>query len=525
MSEKKEVVNTSEENSYEMNSYSDKIIYDILFGSAVYNYFTKDEIESALRDPINNYDKAIRLSEFAYAKNGIVRNSIDYRNSMMTLDRVIIPKVGYKNESKVQKNRELMLDILDKIDDRAFIRDALLTDDLDGIAFYYFETKSKPIDKTKYMSEYDIQRISEVNDFDINAAIITLPWQYTKIVGKKNNRYVLAFNLRYFDDCTDDSLERKLRKYPQEIVEAYHKKNRKDWVVLNNDNTMCVKVGCKDSEPWGRSTILSALSDILYKDYFTDVKRSVLDEVSNKIIYEVYPENKQGTGSTLNQTQQKDQHDKIKNAIMTKNSKGGVSFMSLAAGTKLDSINTSTDIFDEKNESNLNNDIATDLGVSASLIGAITTGTYAGGVHNIEMLTSQLYSWICKWKNELVYVINKNIIKDKKNPIDIYYFPTSFINRKTFFDMMSSLYTTMGGSKIMLVASSGVNPESYFSVLDYEKAMNYEDKYPPHLTSYVMSSKDNSDNKGGRPEDDTSINDNTIKSKISGSNNQPKPSD
>ena len=40
------------------------------------------------------------------------------------------------------------------------------------------------------------------NDFGLNASILTLPWQYTKIVGKKNGRFVLAFNLRYFDEFT-----------------------------------------------------------------------------------------------------------------------------------------------------------------------------------------------------------------------------------------------------------------------------------------------------------------------------------
>ena len=499
---------------YEFNACWSRGTYESLFGSGVYDYFTKEEIESVLRDPIANHEAAIKLSEFAYAKNGIVRNSLDYRNSMMTLDRVVItPK--YRNKKKAQINKELMVSTLNTIDDKAFMRDALFTDDLDGIAFYYFEVKKRPVDKTKFLSDYEAENIYEINELGINASIITLPWQYTKIVGKKNNRYVLAFDLQYFDDYTGEELHRKLRKYPQEIVDGYNKKNRKQWLVLDNTKTMCVKVGCKDSEQWGRGAVLSALSDILYKDYFTDAKRSVLDEVVNKVIYQVFPENKQGKGSTLNKQQQEHQHNTVKQAVMNKNNRGGVSFMSLAAGTKLDTVDTSTDIFDEKNETNLNNDIACDLGISASLIGAMTTGTYAAGVHNIEMLTSQLYSWICKWKNELVYVINKNIIKDKHNPVDIYYFPTSFVNRKEFFDMASSLYTTAGGSLTFLVASTGIDPDIYFAMLDYEKEMDYDAKYPPHQTSYTLSSKDSV---GGRP-----VGDNPETNK--GGNSLPSPSD
>ena len=289
---------------------------------------------------------------------------------------------------------------------------------------------------------------------------------------------------------------------PLEIVEGYKNKKRKgDWLVLDNDKTMCVKIKCKDSEPWGRSAIISALSDVLYKDYFTDAKRNVLDEVCSRLIVQTFPENRQGTGSTLNKVQQETQHNALKNAIVNRTAKSGTSFVSVAAGTKIDSLDASTDLFDEKNESNLNNDIACDMGVSAALLGAITTGTFAGGVHNLSMITAQLYTWVCEWKKELVHVINANIIKDKKNPVDIYYFPTSFVNRKEFFDMMSSLYTTAGGSLTFLLASAGVDPTIYLSVLDSEIEADFENKYPVHQTSYTLSSKD-INNKGGRPQGD-----------------------
>ena len=498
---------------YEFNSYSAYNISDSSFWSSIFNYFDKDEIDAVLRDPIANHETAIRLSEFVYTKNGMVGNSIDYQTSLMTLDRVVTAKVpsnkiNKSRKDKIESNKHLMLTTLDKIDDKAVIRDGLFTDMLDGIAFKYFETRKHQPDKTKFLSDYEVENIMEINnlgDIGINATVITLPWQYTKIVGKKNGRYVLAFDLKYFNDLSDSTLEQKLKKMPLEIVEAYNNKNRKgDWIVLDNDKTMCVKIKCKDSEPWGRSAIISALSDVLYKDYFTDAKRNVLDEVCSRLIVQTFPENRQGTGSTLNKTQQEVQHNALKNAIVNRTAKSGTSFVSVAAGTKISSLDASTDLFDEKNESNLNNDIACDMGVSASLLGAITTGTFAGGVHNLSMITAQLYSWVCEWKKELVHVINANIIKDKKNPVDIYYFPTSFVNRKEFFDMMNSLYTTAGGSKTFLVASAGVSPEVYFSVLDYEKNMDFENLYPPHQTSFTLSSKD-ADSKGGRPSGDNAI--------------------
>ena len=511
---------------YEFNSYSYHHLFESIFNCGIYDYFTKEEIDSVLRNPIRNHETAIRLSEFVYGKNGIVSNSIDYMTALLTLDKIITCK-NKTQKAKVCKN--LMKSTLETIDDKSFIRDALFTEMLDGIAFYYFETTQKTVDKRKFMSDYDVENIVEINDFGLNASIITLPWQYTKIVGKKNGRFVLAFNLRYFDDYTGEDLERKLRKYPKEIVDGYNQKrntsnNIGDWLILNPDRTMCRKIKCKNVEAWGRSLVIAALEDVLYKDYFTDTKRNVLDEVNNRVLYEVFPENKQGTGSSLTKKQQEDQHNAVKQAVLQKNNRGGLSFMSLAAGTKLDSIDVSTDIFDDKNESTLNSDISVDLGICASLIGAMSTGTFAGGQQNLEMITAQLYTWACEWKNELVHVINKNIIQDAKNKVDIYYFPTSFVNRKEFFGMMKDLYTSASGSMTFLIASTGVDPDIYYDVLDSEIEDGIYEKYLPHQTAWTSNNDTGTDNKGGRPEIDNPT-PSTVASKLNNGNAIPSPSD
>lgn len=510
-------------NIYEFNSFVSPMDISSLFSCGIYDYFSKEEIDSILRDPIGNHDAAIRLSNFVYTKNGIVSNSVDYMTALPCLDRILISK-NKRNTKTVQANKALMKSVLEKIDDRQFIRNALFTDMLDGIAFFYFETKKKNYDKSKFMTDYDVENIVEINEFGINASIISLPWKYTKIVGKKNGRYVLAFNLRYFDDYTGDKLERKLRKYPEEIVKAYNSRNTRttggDWVILDNDHTMCRKIKCKDSEPWGRSLIIAALADVLYKDYFTDTKRNVLDEINNKIIYQTFPEGKDKGSSSLTGKQQEQQHATVRQAVMNKNSRGGISFFSVAAGTKLDSIDVSTDIFDSKNESDLNDQISLDLGISSALIGAMTTGNYGASQSNLEMITAQLYVWVNEWQNELNYVINKNIIQNEKNRVEVYYFPTSFVNRKSFFDMMKGLYD-VGGSLSFLIASTGVDPDAYFSVLDEEIDNKIYEKYLPHLNSNTISKNDDV---AGRPKTETPT-ENTIKSRDNGGNDIPSPSD
>lgn len=515
---------STQNSNFEYNSYSAiNLIFDPLFACGVYNFFNKDEINCVLRNPIANHNTAIRLSEFVYTKNGIVANSIDYMTALPCLDRIVISK-SKRTSKTIQASKDLMKSTLDTINDKQFIRDALYTEMVDGIAFYYFDVRQKNFDYNKFMSDYDVENIVEINEVGINASIITLPWQYTKIVGKKNSRYILAFNLRYFDDFTGDTLERKLKKYPKEIVDAYHKKRKGlsngDWVVLDNDKTMCRKIKCKDTEPWGRSLVIAALEDVLYKDYFTDTKRNVLDEINNKVIYQTFPEGKDKGSCALTKKQQEDQHAAVRQAVMNKNSRGGISFFSVAAGTKINDIDVSTDIFDNNNESDLNSQISVDLGICASLIGAMETGSFAAGTNNLEMINAQLYSWVYEWQKELNYVINKNIIKNDRNKVEVYYFPTSFVNRKSFFDMMRSLFTECGGSISFLVASTGVDVDAYFAVLDDEIANGIYEKYQPHKTSYTMSKDDNV----GRPTTDTPS-DRTVQSQNNGGNMLPSPSD
>ena len=353
--------NVKQDATYEYNSYqyTTTDIFNAIFQCGVYDYFNKEEIRSVLRNPIENHETAIRLSNFVYTKNGVVTNSVDYMVALPCLDSILInkSKAKKKNNNKAKNNKRLMRSTLETIDDKHFIRDALHTEMLDGIAFYYFETKVRPsdIDHTKYMNDFDVERIMEINDIGVNVSIISLPWQYCKIVGKKNGRFVVGFDLRYFDDFTDDTRERKLKKYPEEIRKGYYDRKKSNgvngnWLILNSDKTMCRKIKCKDSEPWGRSLVIAALEDVLYKDYFTDTKRNVLDDMNNKVVYQTFPEGKEKGLCALTKKQQEAQHNDVKTAVVNKNNKGGLSFISVAAGTKINSLDVSKDIFNDKNE-------------------------------------------------------------------------------------------------------------------------------------------------------------------------------
>ncbi|HOP51173.1 MAG TPA: hypothetical protein PK887_11210 [Ignavibacteriales bacterium] len=512
--------------NYEVNSYVNTLEFNSIFGLDVYDLYDPEELSDIVENPMANNYQLRKLSNRLYASNGLFSKAVDYLTAMPTLDYVIIPRGNSKNKRKINKN--LMDSTLRTIHHKEFIRDALFKAIIDGVSFYYVDFTKRKDDQNKLLTDYEVTNIMEINELGVNAVVFPLPTDFTKIVGRKNSSYVLAFNLDYFSKFSPNELKRKLRLYPKEIKEAWEKLSKqkdkdgkRNWVVLDNSKTITLKIRSKMEEPWGRPLCLAAIKNILYASYFKDTKRSKLGELNNNIIYQTFPEGKEKGTSALTKKQQEDQHNAVKTAILTKNNRNSTSFFSVAAGTKIDQIKVDTSIFDEKNESKLLDDIGVDLGFMASLLSGGTSGSYAAQLNNLQLLLSEVFMWIEPITLELVKVINQNIIKDKKNPVDLYYLPCSIITRKEFTNQMKELYLQGKGSLIAWIASTGFNADAYLTLMDMEIEEGFEKKYVPHQTSFTLSKNDN---KGGRPQVDSPTNENTIQSKTNNSNGQPKPS-
>lgn len=507
----------------EFNSYGDSYTYrSLYFGMDILEAYTQEQLIALVKDPMENNKILREISLMLYGTNGAYTNTVDYMCALPTLDSVIVP-YG-KNAEKRRRNKELMESTLRTIRHKEIIRDMLWKGMIEGASYYYFETVDRPQSKLKTMSDFDVESIVEINDIGLNAYCHALPADYTRIVGFKNNSYVIAFNLDYFDHRLENA-DQAVRKWPKEIRDAWNakcsgKKDAKNWVVLDNSKTLVLKIRSKREERYGRPLVLAAIRDILYKDYFTDTKRGVLDDLNNRVIYETFPESSTKGVSALTQKQQKTQHDTIKEAIFTKNSRGGTNFFSVAAGTKIDSLDTqNTDIFDEKNENNINDNVALDLGIASALLNGVGSGTYASQQLNLQLVASEIFQWIDQITEELNKVITSNVIKDRKNRVEVRYLHLTHVNKKETFGFAKELYTEGRGSLSFWAAAAGISPETFFALLDQELEEGIETKYPVHATSYNSSG-----NLGGRPSTDDPT-ENTVKSRANNGNALPSPSD
>lgn len=518
-------VNTSTEVTNEFCTLNSSLQYTYsYFGLNIFDLYSQEQLADLVRDPIANNEILRELSMILYGTNGAFTNTVDYMTAMPTLDKVIVTHGRSKNKKK--QNKELMESVLRTIRDKEVIRDALFRGMIEGLAFYYFETTTTTASRQKFMTDYDVDSVMEINELGVNASIVSLPTKYTKIVGRKNSSYVIAFNLDYFDIADGESREKKLRKYPKEIREAYERRDKEvtngNWVVLDSSKTIVHKIRSKREEPYGRPIVLAAISDILYGDYFTQTKRNVLDEINNRIVYMTFPEGKEKGTSALTKTQQENQHNAVKGAVMNKNNRGGISFFSVASGTKISAIDTqNTDIFDDKYESNLNDKISLDLGIAGSLLNGVGSGTYSAQQNNLELLSAQLFQWIEQISAELNKCISANIIKDNKNWVECKYLPITHVNKKEMVGYMKDLWLQACGSMSAYIAACGISPDAYYALLDEEIENGIYEKYKPHATSYTMSGEESS---GGRPEADNPS-ENTVKSQANNGNSIPSPSD
>lgn len=492
------------------------------------------EIREYSRNP-QYYNRELRdLAWWAYNTNGSVKAAVNYICSMHTLDKVIVCKNRKSNHQRprnFENNRLKMLSVLDKINYKQHIRDNLMKNANDGTAFYYFETGKRPVNNAKFLSDYDIANIVEINEMGLDVSIIALPVDWCRICGRVSNRYRCAFNLRYFDQFTESERKARLQAMPKEIRDGWQKYDSKHnvnspWLVLNDTKTIITKVNASINQPWGVPMAVTAFDDILYAEYFVNTKRTVLDNINNQIIYMTFPEGKEKGTSSLSKDQQKDQHEKVKDAVINRKSQSGISFFSLASGTKLDKMDVDIGIFDEKNESSIKNNVPADLGMSSASLDGNTKGNYATASLNLELVASHVYTWIENFMAELNKCINANIIKDSSCIVSCYILPTTFANRDKQVQYMKDLYSNGKGSFLAWVSATGFDADAYTSLMDYELEIDMENKYPVHATSYTMSSKDNDsgDNNGGRTPVDNLTNENTVQSQSSGSNSNPKPS-
>lgn len=507
--------------THEFSSFMDLLSRD---GHFYYEEDRPEVIQKWINNPMTYHKEIKRLSRRLYSRNGVYTNVVDYMRGLLTLDRVVY---ATENEAKsVAKSIKKANAFAEQIRDKIFVRDTLHTGLVDGEHFAYLLIERIPSPPPS-MSDLDIDQITEINEdgdesdesVDFQVSLSPLPNDYVRIVGRKNSSYVIAFDMEYFNTLLE--VENKmsiLKTYPKEIRDGYLEYKRKNtpearWKVLDNDYTFALKSRAKISEPHGRPIGLAAIDEVVFKESLRKTKQNVVNEVNNEIIVQTLPEGKNKGESALSQKQQQAQHEFVRDAVRSKRTTTGTTVVTVASGTKLERLKANTDIFNT--DDNSTTEISSSLGFAASLLNGMD-GNYSSQQGNAALVSAQVFEMVEQIEYELNKLLNIHIIKQRKYEVKISYLPVTHLNRKEMVQNAKELYTLGRGSLQAWIAAAGFKTDVYLAMMDYEVEQDFENKYPIHQTAFTATNDSGEEKESGRPIDNDSTNESTLKGKSNG---------
>lgn len=496
--------------------------------------YSAEQIARMAQEPMRYISELRRWARWAYYSNGTVGTAIDALTSLHSLDYVVTakPKKAGAQRKGYRASADRMNSVLRSMRYKEVIRDAIFHNANEGMYVGYMETRTVPVERKLALTDIDIQGITDINSAGINTVVISLPIDYVRIIGRRNNCYEVAFDLRYFDGMTEEERKRKLRGFPRQIQDGWEKcrnggfEDGATWLRLDWRRTIVTKIKSGQNDPYGVPFAVAALDDIDYAKYFVNTKRRVLDKVNNQIYYETFPEGKDKGTSALSKGQQENQHNTVKQALTQRSNSSGIAFFSLAAGTKMDSLPVDIDLLDEENENAIKEDVNEAIGVgAAALSGSSSTSNYATAVLNMEIVSNNVFTWIEAIVEELNKCLNYTVIRDSSYRVEFRVLPITFTNREKQVKYFSDLYARGKGSLLAWIAATGINADDYLSLMEYELEEDFENRYPVHKTSFTVTGKDAPDGDVDKSTSGQPANASTASTQNNNGNASPSPSD
>ena len=523
---------TETSNQIELNSLTSSIYsYDTYSTS----YLSRSQLKEYIKYPMI-YNRILReISTQAYNTNGQYSNVIDYLTSIPMLSHIVIsPKTNTKKQKKQKEKFNLMLDLLDH---KKTSRDALRSLMVKGMYVGLLRDTTEKKVKSDYPYEVDsVFRRLEGLTLDDNFQIEPLDIDYCRIRGLVNNAYVVDFDMQYFDQFKGNGLMAEIKNFPKDFQQgylAYKKDASKRWYTLDYRKTIALKSKSSIDEPYGRPYGLSAFLDIKMSEDYDDSQYSIIEELASSIYYMILPEGEKQGSCSLNKEQQQNQIRAFEGSVKSStNSHGGkISTLTLAPKSEIGRLTKDSSLLKDTLSNENMKKVSTALGFAVSALNASSEGgaSYSTLNVNIDLVSSQLFEMIDNISREYTRVLNHHLGLQPKDYFKFKYTHVSWLNKDSEYEKAKEIYTLAGGSRKMMIACAGFDVDDYLALMDEEIDLGFEEKYPPHITSYTAS--DNADNSngdgnlGGRPtKKDEDLTPSAQATRNLGSNEQIKPS-
>jgi hypothetical protein len=341
----------------------------------------------------------------------------------------------------------------------------------------------------------------------------------------ENGEWVCVMDMNWFKNMSDELREMQLDNLSPFITKTDYENFLKDpekhqYKYLPQDRTFILRTGTlKRNQGMGTSWVTSGLYDVLHKKKLKDVERSIANKIINAVaVLTIGSKDNNGEYSNLklNKGIKKKIHSGVKTAL-EKNEQNGVSVVAIPDFASLDFPDVKSDGLDGKKFEHINGDIQSAYGLSGSVLNG-SGGNFASARLNLDTLYKRIGVLLEDVEQEVIQkLINLILPNNMKDNYYLEFDKEAPLTLKEKIDILSKLNDKGWSIKHVIDHIAGVSWESYLEQTLHETdVLKLQDKIKPYKTSHTMSDED-----AGRPENDNSNNENTIKSKTSDSNNTP----
>lgn len=491
------------ENLYELCQLTD---YITQYGSgASLTDIKLTDLYTYLRNPYKHIKQLRLASKYLTNKHGVIKDVLKSYKTLPTLN-FHLAWSSFDNTKQIKKYEQRIYDFIDEINVRKFVRDGLyevgevgtiVTCLRNGKYIQFLDLDDLRINRQvngNWVVEYDLSVIkrnlpSGSNTYDIAAVIETLPDEITTtaylnyLKNGERSRYVVIKN------C--------------------------DVISIDNNRNI----------PYGLPLSLGAWTSLIQKEIISRVERSQADQLTKKLLI-LYAGNIGGKDSSKPAPKPliENYFKEVSKLILKKEHNGnasessGTGVIALPDFFKLEGLDVKVEMFTKDLYEKIKDDIFMNLGVSESLVYG-TGSNYSAAQMNSEKFFRNIFATL----EDFETLINRYIKSMLPSALTckFHFDRTTLLDKDKYIDKCKDFYMQTGIFSPWAESLLGMPYQYAIGLAKYEQeVLKVAEIIKPPQNAYTQSG----DNKG-RPEDSTGDNENTNRSKSSGGNNAPSPSD
>lgn len=443
--------------------------------------YKREDVVKWLETPQKFEKKLIEISKYCYMVSPHYRRLCDYFSKMSLLSYVVVP---YKLDNTKFKKKQFLSDYKSTID--------------------YLQVMNIPSEYEKIISEMFVSDVAYVYEYSTDDSYFCrlLPYDRCEISSIIDGVYQFQFDFQYFD-----KYPKQLVNYGSEFIAKYelYKKDSRNyrWQQLNDKHSFALKLS--DNVSYAIPIFGNLITTIFDLEDIRQIEKTKNKLAVYKLLLMKLPVDEEGnfTGGDFNKALEyfdflQECVDETVGVGMTPYEVKDYDFQNAGTANQVNAYSDSVSQF------------FTASGVSELLFNSVksSSATISNSIKNDSEMVSHIHRMIER-------VINKKL-KQFKNT---YLFSMKMLdittyNQKEFIDnIMKAAQYGVEGSKLLLPSALGYTPAEAYGAGKLEDALGFCDKWKPLNSSNTQSSKEKSINQGGRPIEEDSENENTIKSR------------